>query len=88
MQNANTSVGASLKISLFKEVLAQEQSPRHTSCVSGCQGPGRRAVLLLTGQWVTQEGASPGILRCLLPALHAREPGTPANNGKSASHLA
>lgn len=71
-QNANTSAGVSLKISLSKQVLAQEQSPRHTSCVSGCQGPGRRAVLLLAGRWLTQEGASPGIPRCLLPALPAR----------------
>ena len=87
-QNANISAGISLKISLLKQALAQEQSPRCTSCVSRCQTPGRRAALLLLESCITQGGASSGIPRHLLPALSAREPGTRASDGKIASHLA
>lgn len=87
-QNANISAGVSLKISLFKQVLAQEQLLCHASCVSWCQTPGRRAALLLMEWLVTQEGASPGIPQCLPPALSAKGPGTCASDGRIASHLA
>lgn len=46
-QNANISAGVSLKISLFKQVLAQELSLWRMSCMSWCQTPGRRAARLL-----------------------------------------